>query len=394
MKIYKDKIGIAIYVNPDHYPPIINTIQILAREFDLVVICRNQGKPKIHYPKNIKLYRLGKLKTPREKETQGLVMKAWEYILFSLRAIFYLRFYRCQLIYSYDMHGFIAGFFASRLGRKVSLIYHNLDLAELRKQKGLTYMIKYLELRFARYADKIVFPDINRVKFFLNEAKLAKLPDIDIVMNAPLCINKLPPNRLIDVLRVKGFSIDTKIVLYQGTIGNAQTILEVIKSMNLWPKDTVLVLIGTIIDEDFAKDIDMEAGALHLTNRIIKLSFIEYLQLFSYTVGAYIGLALFKPKNINLTFAAGASNKIFEYISMGIPIVTNNSPYFRGVVNSSIAYFAQPDSVEDIARVINYAFSDIEEYHKKSQAARQAHLTLFNYEKQFQPIIEYIREVT
>jgi glycosyltransferase involved in cell wall biosynthesis len=387
----KKRIGIIVYSNPDYLPPIINATRILAKEFNLVVICRNQEQPQIAYPNNVRLYRLGKLKTAREKETQSLVIKFLEYITFVVRTIFYIQFYNCRFIYSYNMHGFVSGFLASRFGKKKPLIYHNFDLCELEKTDGLTYIIEYLELVMARYADRVIFPDINRARYFQTKAKLTKLPDI--VMNTPLRIDRLPSNNLEEILKAKGFNLDTKVVLYQGAINEAHSISEVIQSMTFWPKDTVFVLSG-IIRDDFKKAMLAKTKVLNLVDRIIYLSYLPYSQIFYYAIGAYVGLALYKPMDINQLFNAGASNKIFEYISLGIPVITNDSPYFREVLDSSFAYFAKHDSVEDIARAINLAFSDVEEYRRKSQAARQAHLTRFNYEVQFNPIIEYIKKVT
>lgn len=389
--MHKKKIGVIIYANPDDYPPTINAVTILSKEFDIIIICRNQNKTQITYHDNVRLYRLGKLKTSREKETQGAGVKIIEYILFVMRTIFYIRFHNCRLIYSYDMHAFVAGFLASRVGRNIPLIYHNHELTSSEEVKGLSCIIKWIELSLARYADKIVFPDIGRARFFQSKAKLKELPVI--VMNVPLRVDKLPPNKLKEILKTKGFSEGTKVILYQGAVAKAHALTEIIKSMVYWPENTILVIIGIIYGE-FDKEINALAKAFNVSSRVIILPFVPFSQLFSYTVGAYIGLALFKSEHINLIFIAGASNKIFEYLAMGIPVITNDSPYFREVLDSSFVYFAKPDSVEDIGKVINSVFLNEEEYCHKCQAARNAHLSKLNYEEQFSPLIEYIRKVT
>ena len=388
MKNRKNKIGIVIYANPDEYPPTVSAVNILSREFDIIIICRNQNKTEVSYPDNVGLYRLGKLKTSREKESQGRAIKVFEYAMFVLRAIFYLRFYGCKVIYSYDMHGFIAGFFASRLGKRIALVYHNHDLYELEGAKGSSRIVKRLELRFARFADKIVFPDANRAKLFQEEAKLKILPDIAI--NAPQVIKRLPFNRLKELLLSKGINEDVKVVLYQGEISESHAVLEVIKSMPVWLDNAILLLAGRI-RKDFYVEVSNLAETLKLRKRVLIMPFISYSKIFSYTVGAYIGLAFYKAQDINKVFNAGASNKIFEYLAMGVPTITNDSPYLRNLLESSYVYFAKPDYAEDIGRVIKVAFLDGEGYMRKRIAARNAHLDRFNYEEQFGPVIEYIR---
>jgi glycosyltransferase involved in cell wall biosynthesis len=386
----KKRIGLAIYANPDYYPPLINAVNILATEFEIIILCRNQDSPNIDYPLGVRLIRIGSIKTAREKEAQPGIVKLWEYLLFFLRTVIDLRLYHCRLIYIYDMHSLLPGFLASRLGRKVPIIYHNLELTGLKEARGMSYFLKCVELYLVRYLDKIVIPDINRARFFQKEASLAELPVV--VMNSPLRTIRLPVNILREELLARGFPSDTKVILYQGAIGEAHSILEVVRSIALWPKDTVFALSGMIFSEFMAR-LQQEAKVLGVDRRIIYLPFLPYAKILSYTVGAYLGIALFKSKEINQFFVAGASNKIFEYLAAGVPVITNETPHFRQVLDPSFAYFVRPDSVEEIARVINLAFNDISEYRKKSLAAREVHLTKFNYQEQFRPVQEYIRKV-
>jgi hypothetical protein len=170
MSNIKERIAIVIYANPDYYPPLIGMISILAKEIDLVVICRNQDKPEFSYPDNVKLLRLGKFKTCRAKEQQNGLVKIIEYLGFILSSIFFVRFYGCRLIYAYDMHGFISGMIAGYCGKKIPVIYHNLDL--LLGVKGLSLVINKLEFFLSRFADKVVFADRGRALVFKDQAKL------------------------------------------------------------------------------------------------------------------------------------------------------------------------------------------------------------------------------
>lgn len=120
-------IGIAYCANPDYCSPVVNVIQLLAREHTLVVVCRNQDDPQVGYPDNVRLFRLGRLKTVRQKEAQHPTIKIFEYATFIIRAVFYFRFFRCRCLYCFDGHGLLSGFIASRCGRRLPIIYHNLE---------------------------------------------------------------------------------------------------------------------------------------------------------------------------------------------------------------------------------------------------------------------------
>lgn len=383
-------IGIVIYNNPDYYPPVINAIKILSKEFNLVVICRSQNEIQLQYGENIKLYRLGRQKTSKAKEDQNFFIKFFEFVFFVGKAISIAKHYHFHLIYAYDMHGLLAGFLAARIGKGIKIIYHSLELNEFKDLSGLSYLIKYLEGRLVHYVEKVVICDINRARYFQKVTRIIKLPDV--VMNTPLTINKLPENKLNSILMAKGFSNQAKVVLYQGALNKDHFILEIIRSMSSWPEDSLFVLMG-YSQGNFMDFIWKEAETLQLNSRIIQLPFINYNELFHYSVGAYLGMALYSNKNYNQTFNAGASNKIFEYLSMGVPIVTNKSPYFSEVLDSSVAYFVDPNSIEDISGAVNLAFQDPENHRRKSEAARKQHLTKFNYERQFRPILDYIKQL-
>jgi len=387
----KDRIGIVVYANPDYLPPVINTINILEKEFDLIVVCRNQDKPQLTYLGNTRLFRLGSLKTAREKEKQAWPMKAFEFISFTIRVIFYIRRYGCRLVYSYDMHGFFSGFLASYLGKKIPHIYHNLDIMEISMREGLSFLIRKFELVFTRYADKIVFPDTYRAIMFQELVHLKSAPAI--VINAPMSIKKLPArNMLREILDSKGIDKNIKVLLFQGALVEKNCVLQLIHALALCPEDTILVLLGWGT-EDFLESSYKLIQSLGLGKRCLHIPFVPYSELFSYTIGAYLGFALYKDTDHNKLYEAGASNKIFEYFSLGIPAVISSNAVFRRTIDESLVYFAEPYSPEGIAKAVSLALSNSEEYIRKSQACRKAHLLKYNYEEQFSKISKYIRKI-
>ncbi len=286
------------------------------------------------------------------------------------------------------MHGFVAGFFACRSGKRIRLIYHNHDLVELKKTKGFSRWIKRFELLFVRYADKVVFPELNRAKIFQKDAKLASLPEI--VINAPLRHITLPSpsNRLLDVLKEKDAPPESKIVLFHGSIGKSHCIFEVVKSMNIWPIDSCFVLLG-YCNSDYKEKILQSAKNNRVADRVIFLSPVPYSKISAYICAVHVGLGLIQPININFKHYPGASNKLFQYMAAGIPFVTNDNPEFRNLFASFGTFFADPNSPESIGKAVSMA---LQNKNRPNEPARQAHLTRYNYETQFQPVLEYIKK--
>ncbi|HTZ11242.1 MAG TPA: glycosyltransferase, partial [Candidatus Margulisiibacteriota bacterium] len=361
---------------------------ILSEDADLIVICRNQDNPEQSYPENVKLLRLGKLKTAREKEAQNVMIKVCEYANFILSTVFFVRFHSCRTIYAFDMHGFASGMIASRCGRKRAVIYHNLDLGDRYLLKGMSYLVKRLELFWARFADKIIFPDRHRAEIFKDSARLKNMPDI--VMNAPLTVTCLPrENNLLPLLDASGISRNARVLLIQGCISDLYYVSQVVRALVFLPQDAILVLLGWS-NSDFISDLYRLAASLYARERVVYIPPVPYSRLFSYTIGSYLGIAFYRAIDSNRRYNAGASNKLFEYLSLGIPVLTNDALAFREVVGEDSAYFANPDSVEAIAGAINSAFLDSEGYSRRKEKARQMHLNKLNFERQFAAIREYI----
>ena len=348
----------------------------------------------LSYGASTKIFRLGNLKSARDKESQNIVTKAIEYITFVLFVIIHRVRDRPHVLYAYDRYGLIPVFIASHVGKKIPVIYHILDLPEQNIRTISLSLLECMEMISIRYAEKIVVSDINRARYIKELRKLDTQPMV--VMNAPRIQRNRPESVLYNVIKNAGVRMDsdTKVVLFQGSINASYSILEIVQSMSLWPCGSILVLLGSV-DAAFQSEINNVAASSHQQDRLAFIPYVPYSELLKYTAGAYIGLALIKPINMNRAFNAGASNKIFEYLSLGIPALVTDSLYFRDVLDAKAVYFVNTTSAETIGKAIREALAaSPEEYRSKSIAARNEHMSIFNYETQFKPLHDHLTKTT
>lgn len=385
----KKKIALLIYSNPDHYPPTLNAVTILSRDFDVMIVSRNYEKCWVRYPQGVRVHRLGKPCTEAQKDQENPAKKILEFVTFIVLSCWYIRKNKCGFIYAYDMHAFLAGLAASICGRRIPFIYHNHDLIEKTKSATLNNVINWLQFRLSWCADRVVFPDVHRARYFKEKARLSYMPEV--VMNTPLRLAQLPQGRLRQVLDSRGIGADYKIVVYQGGIDKWRSIPEVIQSIRFWPDKTVLVLAGIVYDEEQRQGLFSAIGACSQEKKIVYIGYVAHDELFGYLSGADLGLAFYKPATpIKALYGGGGSNKIFEYLALGIPVVTTDSEYFREIMSEDFLYFADPYSPEEIGTAIYKALSDDTGRAAKARAARRAHSDTYHYEKQFAPIFDYI----
>lgn len=246
--------------------------------------------------------------------------------------------------------------------------------------------LKYL-LRNLHRADAVVVPDHGRAEYIQSIVNLKVAPLV--VMNCPRRWMELPRSALIPFLHKRGIH-SSKIVHYQGSVGPDHCLEAVIKSMRFWPADAVFVIVGGG-SERYLNTVDALAATAGVKGRIIFVGRIPYDQLFSYTIGASVGVTLLDPSVLNWELSAGASNKRFEYAALGIPQVTNDGPGIQNLFgNTGIAEVANHRDIEDIGRKISQYLVNEGLAREVGAKARAMHLQTYNYEHQFQKVLEFI----
>lgn len=384
-------IALLIYANPDHYPTLLNMVSLLKfHGFRIILICRNIGEPSHLYPKEVTVYRLGKGGSFSEKEGQSFINKAAELICFFLKTFFLIYRHNCRIVYAFEIHAFLFGTFLKILSGfdQICLIYHNFDLYASYKDISLRSIIKIIELKFSKNADKLIFPSFERAVHFKNQAKLTKKPLI--VMNVPLQKNESIPSYIFEALRKKVNYTNSKIVIFIGSINESRAIIEIIRSIVFWPKDLVLVLVGYCA-KDFCMLINNEVKKLKISERVIIIPPVEYNQTFFYVEGAFLGVALYQGNDLNIRLMGGAANKLFQYMACGVPPLVLETADMKRILDNSFVYFVKSLLPEEIARVVNEAVANPQEHKIKSELCRKMHLEKFNLEVQFEPVLEYLK---
>ena len=97
------RVVIAIYIDPDFYPPTINAILNLAERCEeVIVISRNNTLKDFAYPDNVYLKKIGPLRSVREMEGEGAPAKAFYFLKFIFLLFQYSIKSSCRLVVLYD----------------------------------------------------------------------------------------------------------------------------------------------------------------------------------------------------------------------------------------------------------------------------------------------------
>lgn len=244
-------------------------------------------------------------------------------------------------------------------------VHENYDDAILSEEKtwiprwlkpGLAWLINVFEKGLARLCDLVVAagPDI--------EARFKDHRTISIRNYAPTGIidkclrNKKTENKNNSVCRI----------VYTGSITKTRGLIEILRALEAVNKKhrVELVVTGIYQDAEFKRQVEAEPGYRWMR-------FLGYLpnyeDVVSVAIEADMAAICFQP-DPNLDKAVERSNKLFEYMAMGLPLVVSSLPAWAELVKKyRCGVVVDPMDPSDIARGITYLVE-----HPKERAAMGA----------------------
>lgn len=309
----------------------------------------------------------------------------FHYIWFSLRAIWHCLWWRPGWIYASESLSCPIVLALSYLPG-VKIIYHEHDSPNL--QQNASGFVKYVLKARGNLASKAalcILPNEERMKKFIRETGRA---------GDTLCVWNCP--RLEEVSLSRGLSKNREITLYyHGTVSRDYLPFGILKAMSELPSGISLKIIGyeTIGSSGYIGGLIEEANRLGIAERIEILKSMPRYQIWEYCSRGDIGLAFIpaKDQDVNNINKICASVKPFDYMACGLALLVSDLPDWRKMyVEPGYGLACDPEDPKDIARALRWFIENPEKRDEMGKRARQKVATEWNYEKQFEPVLEYI----
>ena len=387
----KPRLLITIYANPDYYPPTVYAVRILTGYFRVHILCRNMAEPIQEWPADVTIERFGEYASPREKEAASASAKLIEYAKFVARTRALVKQMQPAIVYSYDPHALVASIVGRVGGRSTPLIFH---LHELPETAGLswtslqTWVVK-AALRGTRSADAAMFPEKYRARHWLTAAGDSRAPII-----VPNCPDRSYFPAPADWSETIAMRYRAREVVYVGYASADNGHLEGLRALAMMEAEIRMRVIGGY-RPDFEASFNALARELGVTQRVGLDGWLALDELRTRASRASVGLSLHKPATKNLEYLGSASNKLFEYAAMGLPVVVPDRASYRDFLgDAEWVTYADIEDPGSIARAITSIFADRERYAAMSRAARCAFEQQYNYERVFEPALERIFELS
>lgn len=265
-----------------------------------------------------------------------------------------------DIIHAHDIEVLPAARFASKLSGAL-LVYDAHEISTSREGfQSLRKWIGWIEKKLMPKANATITTTEMRAKFF---SRAYCIPRPTVLQNRPLYYELRTSTRIRDELNLKQA---WPIVLYQGGL-QAGRGLEMFVRAAQAIDNAYFVLIGSGRLEDNLKELVRE---LDISYKVKFIPMVPLSELPDYTASANIGV---QPlQNTCLNHYSTDSNKLFEYVLAGLPVVATNFPEISKIVNQYQVGLLTDESLEGLISAIKKLVSEPQLREKYKENALKA----------------------
>lgn len=294
--------------------------------------------------------------------------------------------YKPDAIHAHDVNVLFTAWLAAKICR-VPLIYDAHEISTSREgYQSFRNVVGWIEKKLMPKAVATITTTDMRAKFF---ARAYGIERPIVLQNrpclAPIKISKAPYNRLRTELCLE--HDDWPIIVYQGGLQQGRGLPKLVKSA-LLVKSAYFVFIG---GGRQTSELMQLVEQLKLTERVHFIPTVALAKLPEYTASADIGV---QPiENTCLNHFSTDSNKLFEYLLAGIPVVATDFPEIRKVIRKyKVGELVPTNNINALAKTLNKLISRPELCNQYKENAIKSASNLC-WEEQEHKLVELYQQV-
>ncbi|WP_127507182.1 glycosyltransferase [Paenibacillus humicus] len=286
-----------------------------------------------------------------------------------------------DLYHSNDLNTLPQGYLCSRIWRKSKLVYDSHEVQTSRT--GYNSPIYGMAERFlVKRVDVMIAENHTRAKY--TEQLYGIYPNV--VHNYPE-ISRPEESSQVNLHELLDIPLHEPILLYQGGIQIGRGLDKIIKAVPLFDRG-VVVMIG---DGKIKPELVAMVRERGLEQKVRFLPKVPVEDLLHYTKNAYLGFQVLN--NICFNHYSASSNKLFEYMMSGVPVVACSFPEIQRVVEGEqIGVCVDSHSPESIAGGVNRLLGDVQLYKSGKENSLKSRQK-FNWKSEKESFIKIYKEV-
>lgn len=374
---------IGIYYHPEAYPPTLNAVQELSRCFNsITIVHRPHLKDSWKYPANVQTIASGEYITAKGQEQSSVVQKASFFKQFVSDLLGAVRKVKPAVILLYDVHALFAYRLIRPLIGKHVAWYHNHDVSEVERERkySIGWFACRAEKKLFRHLDIFTLPTADRLRYF----------PVNTLKGKQFVVPNFPSLQFYgQFYKPKELGNDVRLI-FQGRISEAHGFEEIIPLLAepINGKELHLVLKGHI-DEQYKQSLEQLAAKHSVSDKLIFAGFSAYEEVPKLAASCHIGIGIFAKKETMHVTLGTASNKLYEYAAVGLPVLYLAEEHFTRYLKQYEWAFPVTLSSVSIKEAIAAIIHDHKHY---SAAAYQSFAQSLNFENSFRPVMEHLQQ--
>jgi glycosyltransferase involved in cell wall biosynthesis len=250
-----------------------------------------------------------------------------------------------SIYHSNDLNTLPQGYIASKLRfKKRKLVYDSHEVQTSRTGYNSKWYGR-MECFLIKKIDYMIVENHTRAAY--NEDLYGFYPGV--VYNYPFKKVQSVSRQKKNLHSILGLPSNEKILLYQGGIQTGRGLENIVKALPLIQEGT-LVFIG---DGRIKDTLTKMVSDMKLEHRVKFLPKVPLQELPSYTENAFLGFQVLN--NVCFNHYSASSNKLFEYLMSGVPVVACDFPEIKKVVEGNhVGICVDSHDYKDIARAVNH----------------------------------------
>ena len=315
----------------------------------------------------------------------GLMVK---YLEFVMRAVAKAVRTKAIVYHAHDLPTLLPAYIAARVNSG-QIVY---DAHELFTEQGSTFSDnKYwrsLERWLLKRVDGILTTNESRAEIIYLEygAKFRPTP----IYNCPVVRESLsaaPPLREFVRQAVPEFH---RIVLFHGAIGPGRQCEELIDAAKEFDSGTIVVFLGYGSPPSYLDILKANAAQQGVAQKVLFHPAVPNDRVVEYIRSADVGVVFYKNTCRNNYYCA--SNKLFDFLMVGVPILGSDLPGINEIVQGrNVGLTIDSDNSYEIGRAINRLIADESSYIRMRENAIRLSRGQFNWAHQETALIAFYR---
>jgi len=278
---------------------------------------------------------------------KNLVVQSFKYIEWLYRVVSRMRTHELTVIHAHSIAALPVGV-VLKLVTGVPLIYDAHELES--KANGLSplrsRLTRWLERLWIRGADRTVTVCDSIADWYAQEYGMRRP---SVIRNVPMKSNTDVGQSTI-LRDIHGVPADELLYLYQGALAPGRGVEDLLKVFSTQQDCRHLVLMGYGPLEKMVAEAATKSPYIHFQAAVPPDEVLRY------TASADIGLCLIE--NTCLSYYYSLPNKLFEYLLTGLPIMVNDMPEQRRIVEQFKCGWIVPSSISEQAALIESIGAD------------------------------------